>query len=146
MVILGSAATIVLGLGPVNSPLRLFDFHSYILAGSLVVLGTSTLSFYVISRVYAFTTGLLPSAPGFYRFFPVLNLEKGLAVGFLVLLLGVAIIFHAAQLSQLTGGFESIGFGRSVRLVFGGSLALIVGTQTIFASFLLSILGINPRR
>lgn len=146
LVILGSFLTIILSAGPLHLPFRLIDFHSFIVAGTLVILGINILSFYVITHVYAFNTGLLSAPPEFFPLFKVFNLERGLLLGFILFVVGVFTIIYAANLSQVPGGFETIGFGRSVRLVFGGSLAIIVGTQTVFTSFVLSMLGINIPR
>jgi hypothetical protein len=146
LVIVGLLLSILLSAGPVYLPFRLVDFHSFIVAGTLVILGLNILSFYAITHVYAFYAGLLPQPPSFYPLFKYLNLEKGLLVGFIFFIIGVGIILFAASLSQLPGGFETIGFGRSVRLVFSGSLSIILGTQIVFTSFVLSMLGMNVRQ
>ena len=146
LAICGLIFSIALSSGPLHLPLRLVDFHSFIVAGTLVVLGINILSFYAITRVYAFNAGLLPRPPEFYPLFRILNLEKGLALGLMLSLAGIVIILYAARLSQAPGGFESMGLGRSVRLVFSGSLALLLGAQTISTSFVLSMLGMNVRR
>jgi hypothetical protein len=49
---------------------------------------------------------------------------------------------RAVMLSPI---FSQIGFNNSVRLVFGGSLAIVIGGQIILTSFVLSILGINAK-
>jgi hypothetical protein len=146
LVILGLAFSLLLSTGPVTLPFRLVDFHSFIVTGTLVVLGLNILAFYAITHIYAFYAGLLPNPPNFYPLFKYLNLEKGLFLGFIFFIIGIAMILFAASLSQLPGGFEAIGFGRSVRLVFGGSLSIILGTQVIFTSFVLSMLGLNVRQ
>jgi len=74
---------------------------------------------------------LLPKLPGFYPLFKIINLEKGLALGLALLMLGIGVMLYAVYQSQ-TAGFETIGFVRSVRLVFGGSLAVILGVQVNF--------------
>lgn len=146
LVVIGLLLSIILSAGPVHLPFRLVDFHSFIVAGTLVILGLNILAFYAITHVYAFYTGLLPEPPSFYPLFKYLNLEKGLFLGVVFFIIGAGIILFAANLSQLPGGFDVIGFGRSVRLVFGGSLAIIIGTQIIFTSFVLSMLGMNVRQ
>jgi glycosyltransferase involved in cell wall biosynthesis len=143
LVILGLFFTLTLSNGPVNLPFRLVDFHSFIIAGTFVILGLNILSFYAITHVHAFHSGLLVRPPEFYPLFRWLNLENGLLCGGILFLAGILIIVYAANLSQLPGGFEVIGFGRSVRLVFGGSLTVIIGVQIIFTSFVLSMLGMN---
>jgi glycosyltransferase involved in cell wall biosynthesis len=146
LVVVGLFLTIILSAGPVHLPFRLVDFHSFIVAGTLVILGLNILAFYAITHVYAYYSGLLPKPPNFYPLFKYLNLEKGLFLGVVCFLIGVGVILFAANLSQLPGGFEAIGFGRSVRLVFGGSLTILLGTQIIFTSFVLSMLGMNVRQ
>ena len=146
LVILGSLLSILLSTGPIHLPFRLVDFHSFIVAGALVILGINILSFYAITHVYAFYAGLLTEPPIFYPFFRFLSLEKGLLLGSVFFFVGIGIILYAAVLSQYPGGFETLGFGRSVRLVFGGSLAIILGTQIVFSSFVLSMLGMNVRQ
>jgi glycosyltransferase involved in cell wall biosynthesis len=137
---IGSLLSIGLFFGPVNIGFRLIDFHTFIVTGTMMILGISLLSFAAITRVYAFNTGLLPSQPGFYPLFKYLNLERGLTVGFVILLLGLFLMSRAVMLSS---EFSIIGYNQSVRLVFGGSLAVIIGGQAIFTSFVLSILGLD---
>ena len=137
---LGLLLSIALFFGPINIGFRLIDFHSFIITGAMTILGINMLSFSTITRVYAYNTGLLPNQPGFYSLFKYFNLEKGLAIGFITFMLGLILIFKAITLSSI---FSIIGFNQSVRLVFGGSLALLLGAQIILTSFVLSILGLN---
>ena len=144
LLLVGAGASLVLFLGPVNTRLRLFDFHSFILAGTVMILGLSMLSFAAITRVFSYNFGLLPNRPALFNLFKYFTLETGLGIGFVVVILGILLILRAASLSS-SPGFDSIGFGNSVRLVFGGALSIIVGGQIILTSFVLSILGLNPR-
>lgn len=143
LIILGIFLSLTLAFGPVRLAFRLIDFHTFIVVGALMVIGLNMLSFYAISRVYAYYSGLLPTRPGFFPLFRYFNLERGLLLGAALFLTGLGIIIYAAILSQIPGGFEKIGFGMSVRLVFGGSLALILGAQVMFTSFVLSMLGLK---
>ena len=142
--LLGGLAGLILFFGPVNTSLRLFDFHSFILAGTIMVLGLTMLSFASITRVFAYNSGLLPNRPVFFNLFKYFTLETGLTGGFAIILLGILLIIRAIALSS-SPGFDSIGFGNSVRLVFGGALSIITGGQIVLTSFVLSILGLNPR-
>lgn len=145
MLMTGCMFSVVLFLGPINAGFRLIDFHSFILAGSMTILGNNMLAFSVMTRVYAYNAGLLPSRPGFYWLFRYFNLERGLVAGFAILLIGLTLIGEATLLSG-NPGFSVIGFNQSVRLVYGGSLAMVIGGQTIFTSFFLSILGLDVRK
>lgn len=143
--LLGGVLSTALFFGPVDIGLRLIDFHSFILTGTLMILGLTMISFSTITHVYAYNAGLLPTRPGFFRLFRIFNLERGLAVGFMFLLIGMIIIYRAIILSR-PPGFESLGFDQSIRLVFGGSISIIIGGQIVFTSFVLSILGIKTNK
>jgi glycosyltransferase involved in cell wall biosynthesis len=144
LLLLGGIGSLILFWGPVTTSLRLFDFHSFILAGTVMILGLSMLSFAFITRVFAYNFGLLPNRPVSFELFKYFNLEVGLGLGFGAVILGMMLIAWAASLSS-SPGFDSLGFARSVRLVFGGALSIIVGGQIILTSFVLSILGLNPK-
>jgi glycosyltransferase involved in cell wall biosynthesis len=132
--------SIFLFLGPVNFGFRYIDFHTFIAAGSLFYLGLNMVTFAVITRIYAYNSGLLPLQPNYYGLFHIIKLEKGLFAGFILLLLGLGLMTYALIISP---NYSQIGFGTSIRLVFGGSLALVSGAQIILSSFVLSILGMN---
>lgn len=140
LAILGSLFSLALFFGPVNIGFRYIDFHSFIATGTLMFMGFNMISFASITRVYAYYSGLLPVAPKIFSFLKFINLEKGLAIGFTTLIIGATIMVRAMLLSE---NFAQIGYDTSIRLVFGGSLALILGWQIILTSFALSMLGLN---
>lgn len=139
---LGSVASLLLFVGPVNTSLRLFDFHSFILAGTIMILGLNMLSFAFLTRVFAYNFGLLPNRPRSFDLFKYFSLETGLVIGLVLVLSGFLLIARAVILSY-SPGFDSMGFGNSIRLVFGSALAIISGGQIVFVSFALSILGLS---
>jgi len=143
--LLGGVASLILFFGPVNTSLRLFDFHSFILAGTAMMIGLSMMSFAFITRVFAYNFGLLPNKPRMFYLFKYFKLETGLISGLIIILIGILLIIRATSLSY-TLGFDAIGFGKSVRLVFGGALSIMTGTQVFLTSFVLSILGMNMPR
>jgi hypothetical protein len=140
---IGGIISFILFLGPIHVGFRLIDFHSFIVTGAIMILAMNMISFAVITRVFAYNTGLLPAQPEFYSLLKYFNLEKGLGVGFVVFSVGLIMAIRAIALSP---EFNFIGFDKSIRLVFGGSLTMIIGGQTILTSFVLSILGINVSR
>lgn len=140
LILISGILSIFLFFGPVDIGFRYIDFHTFIGVGAIFYLGLNSLSFAAITRVFAFQAGLLPYTPRFYSLFKYLNLEKGLLAGVLLILLGVVLLTQALALSY---NFAQIGFDNSVRLVFGGSLALTSGAQIVFTSFVLSILGLK---
>jgi len=101
-------------------------------------------SFAFITRVFSYNFGLLPNRPTLFNLFKYFNLEIGLGFGLILIIFGGILIIRAI-INSYTPGFENIGFGNSVRLVFGSALSIIIGSQVILTSFVLSILGLNPK-
>lgn len=137
---IGGIFSLILFFGPIRISIGLIDFHSFIVAGTITLLSISMISFAVITRVFAYNTGLLPSQPGFFSLFKYFNLERGLALGFILFIIGLFVVTRSIMLAP---EFTVIGFDKSIRLVFGGSLSMALGGQTILTSFVLSILGLN---
>jgi hypothetical protein len=110
-----------------------------------MMLGLTMISFASITRVFAYNFGLLPKRPSFFNLFKYLNLEIGLVIGLVSLLIGIYLILRAVTLSY-SPGFDVIGFDNSVRLIYGACLFIMTGGQIVLSSFVLSILGINPKK
>jgi hypothetical protein len=143
LTLVGGILSLALFFGPVNIGFRYIDFHTFIGAGSLMYIGLNTLAFAAITRVYAYQHELLPQIPRFYFLFKYITLEKGLIAGILLVASGLLLMARALQLSS---NFAQIGYDNSVRLVYGGSLALVTGVQIVWTSFVLSMLGVEVSR
>jgi glycosyltransferase involved in cell wall biosynthesis len=142
---IGVIGSLILFFGPLDIGIRPLDFHSFIIAGTIMMLGLTMISFASITRVFAYNFGLLPKRPSFFNLFKYLNLEIGLVIGLVSLLIGIYLILRAVTLSY-SPGFDVIGFDNSVRLIYGACLFIMTGGQIVLSSFVLSILGINPKK
>jgi len=140
LVLLGGLISVLLFFGPVDIGFRYIDFHTFIAAGSLTYLGLNMIAFAAVTRIYAYRHGLLPRRPRLFSLYKYFNLETGVLAGVVLSILGLLLMGRAILLSS---NFNQIGFDNSVRLVFGGALALVSGAQVIFTSFVLSMLGLN---
>jgi glycosyltransferase involved in cell wall biosynthesis len=132
----------VLEAGPVRlGPLQL-DIHTLLLAGFSCLIGYQLIVFAVFTKVFAMEQGFHPPDPRYRAMFRYVRLETGLLIGGLMLAAGVAGILIAVS------SWGAVGFGRldpreTMREVIPAAVLLTVGVQTIFASFFLSILGID---
>jgi glycosyltransferase involved in cell wall biosynthesis len=88
--------------------------------------------------------GLLPADPRLVRTFQRINLEVGLVVGAMTGLAGLAFLLRAI-LAWRAAGFGALDTSESLRLVIPGSTLALLGLHIIFASFFLSILGMQKR-
>jgi len=137
-VILGA----LLESGPKNVGSFQFDIHTLLLAGFGCLIGFQLIVFAVFTKVYAVRQGFHPVNQTYLAMFRYVQLETGLAVGALMFLAGVAGIVIAVA------SWQSVGFGHldprtTMREVIPAAVLLTLGVQTVFASFFLSILGID---
>jgi len=119
-----------------------FDIHTLLLAGFACLIGYQLVVFAVFTKVFAMQQGFHPPNPTYSRWFRAIKLETGLVVGGLMLLAGVAGT-ALAVLSWGVRGFGALDPSLTMREVLPAAVLLTLGVQTIFASFFLSILGID---
>ena len=121
-----------------------FDVHTLLYAAVMVLLGFQAISFAVFAKIFAITEGLFPADPRFTKLFRVVTLEVGLAVGGLLILLGLAGSWYAFS-AWAERWFGPLNSGEVLRLVIPAVLSLTLGLQIVFASFFLSVLGLRRR-
>jgi len=119
-----------------------FDIHTLLLAGFACLIGYQLVVFAVFTKVFAMQQGFHPPNPTYSRWFRAIKLETGLVVGGLMLLAGVAGT-ALAVLSWGARGFGALDPSLTMREVLPAAVLLTLGVQTVFASFFLSILGID---
>ncbi len=121
-----------------------FDIHTLLMASGIIVVGYQAVVFGVLTKVFALTEGLLPEDPLLTRTFRYITLEIGLLAGVFMIFLGLA------GAGSAVANWSSIKFGalqpqHTMRLFIPSVTVLILGSQTILASFFLSILGLKRR-
>lgn len=117
------------------------DVHTLLVGGLACILGSQLISFAVFAKIFAVTEGLLPEDPRVKQLFRFLTLEVGLAVGALTTLVGIGLLVNAVFLWGQEG-FGPLDYRQTMRLVIPSATLLVLGVQTIFSSFFLSILGL----
>jgi hypothetical protein len=120
------------------------DVHTLVYASAFVLLGFQAIAFACFTKIFAISEGLLPPDPNLDKMFRYVTLETGLRVGGALLLLGLGVSVYAVR---LWGGrnFGPLEVSHTLRFVIPGALGIILGAQTIFSSFFLSILGLRHR-
>ena len=140
---------IALGLWILPAPRRLggieLDVHTLIYAAAAVYLGYQSISFAVFTKIYGVSEGLMPEDPRLTRLFGIVTLEVGVAVGLLLVVVGLA-----GSIWALTDwgarSFGSLEPTETLRIVVPSSLALSLGAQIVLTSFFLSVLGMRRKR
>ncbi len=130
--------------GPRKVGSVVFDFHTLLYASLSIFLGFQCIAFAVFTKIFAISEGLLPPDPRLNKMFRYVTLEVGLAVGIALVLLGLGASVYAVHGWRLHQ-FGELNPENTMRLVVPATLALGLGTQIIFSSFFLSVLGMRRR-
>jgi glycosyltransferase involved in cell wall biosynthesis len=120
------------------------DVDSLTYALGLVLIGAHITVFAVSAKVFGTQEGFLPPNPQFERLFKIVTLETGLLFGCFLLLAGAAILAYALYLWH-AAGFGQLSPTRMLRLTLPSATLFMLGVEVIFASFFLSLLGLNRR-
>jgi glycosyltransferase involved in cell wall biosynthesis len=119
-----------------------FDVHTLVYASAMIVVGYQAMLFAVFARFYAMTSGFLPGKPWIVDLNEKLSLEAGALVGLGLIVAGLAMSIVALFVWG-GSGFADLDYRETLRLVVPASTMLILGVQTVLASFFISILGIR---
>ena len=121
-----------------------FDVDTLTYAIGLMLIGVHVCVFAVSAKVFGTRQGFLPPNPQFEKLFRYVKLETGLLVGFVLLLVGFSTMlysfemWHRAQFGPLSATYM-------LRLTLPAAASLMLGFEVIFASFFLSLLGMEYR-
>lgn len=132
-----------LAAGPLEVRGAVLDVHSLLVSGFLVILGYQAVTFSIFTRLFAVREGFLPE-DRWGRLAGVVGLERGLLAGALMSVLGLGLLVTAVL------GWSSARFGQldprvTMRQVIPAVVLSILGLQTVFSSFLFSLLGLRKR-
>ena len=131
-----------LEVGPVKVGPFGFDISTLLLAGFCCLIGYQLVVFAVFTKVFAMREGFHPPNAAYAAMFRYVRLETGLVLGLLMAVLGIGGLILAV-LSWRVLGFGVLDPRTTMREVIPAAVLLTLGVQTIFASFFLSILGID---
>jgi glycosyltransferase involved in cell wall biosynthesis len=121
-----------------------FDVHTLMFASLAILCGYQAVLFAFFTKIFAISEGLLPEDPKLNGFFEVVNLEKGLIVSLVILVIGFTLLFAAINQWRLAD-FGPLDYTKIMRLVIPGATLTALGFQTILSSFFASILGLRRR-
>jgi glycosyltransferase involved in cell wall biosynthesis len=121
-----------------------FDAHTLLVASMSFLLGYQLILFAILTKTFGISEGLLPPDPRLDIFFNLATLEKGIILGGICVLCGLALIFGAlTEWRHLHFGL--LDYAHTMRLVIPGVTLTTFGFQNIFSSFMVSIIGIRRK-
>jgi hypothetical protein len=121
-----------------------FDIHSLYYAALVVVVGYQSVQFWMFATLYGVNEGVLPPSPTSQRVARIMSVEVGLIGGLCLMLLGfVAGIYAFSSWEQKD--FGALIPSRTLRYVISSGTLILVGLQTIYGTFFMSILAIRSQ-
>jgi glycosyltransferase involved in cell wall biosynthesis len=121
-----------------------FDAHTLLFSSLAIMMGYQSVLFAICAKSFAISEGLLPKDPRIDRFFKVIYLERGLAIGALAFFAGL-ILLGVAVLQWKSAHFGRLDYAVTMRWVIPGATLTALGFQTVLSSFFVSILGMKRR-
>jgi glycosyltransferase involved in cell wall biosynthesis len=135
-------ATVV---GPITIGGVTFDVDTLVAAEGMVVIGFQSVMFWLFTRVYASSEGLLPESPKAAKVLARLSLERVLILGGIIGLAGLVGLIISLTSWQATR-FGRLDYEHALRVMVLSVTALMLSCQAILGCFFLSILDIRQTR
>jgi len=138
---LGATAMALLAEGPRRIFGHVWDFHVLLFGAGALFLGYSLTLFDLLAKTFSLGAGIGKPRPWLQVFLRWFTLERGLLVGGAVLLAGAGLEI------KIVADWLSAGAGAlmAVRGITIGMALMGIGGQTLFASFLISLLLLERR-
>jgi glycosyltransferase involved in cell wall biosynthesis len=141
LMIVGAALVGLLAGGPRELFGRTWDYHVLLFGALALILGYNLILFDIFAKTFSMGAGFARPRQWLRRLHGGFSLEKGLIVGGLLFLAGLGL-----EIKIVLDWIES-GSGplMAVRGVVIGMTAMVMGAQTVFGSFLVSLMLIERR-
>jgi glycosyltransferase involved in cell wall biosynthesis len=122
-----------------------FSNNSLLYCAAAVIIGFQSVIFAVFTRIYGTEQGFLPLNPGYQKIFRYFKLELGLVISSLLVLAGLLTGIYSLAFWK-RNELGNLDLSVNLKLVIPSVTFLITGFQLFFASFFLSILGIQRKK
>ena len=147
LVLAGGLIGLRLLLGPIEAGAVELDVHTLLYCAAAVLIGYQGVLFALFTKTFAVSEGLLPPDPRLERLYRYVTLETGLVVGFALVVIGLGLGGWALRVwtERSFGPLAPDVTAVTIRLATASAATLALGSETIFASFFLSVLGLRRR-
>ena len=145
LILVGFVLSTLLIISPIKISTITFDVHTLLFTNSAIVIGFQFVVFYGFTKVFAVTQKLLPKSKRYNSLFKYINLEKGLILGFLITIAGIALSILGVSL-WADNQYGSLEVQTTLRIIIPAVTLIIIGIQIILFSFFFSILGLTDEK
>jgi glycosyltransferase involved in cell wall biosynthesis len=120
------------------------DIHTFLVASIAILVGLQSISFGLIARRFATTSGFLPQSERETTLFAGFSLERGLLLALVIGVAGIAGLFWAIY-AWVSISFGPIEYPLVLRVLVLSLTAIAVAMQIASTSFFLSIIDLPVR-
>jgi hypothetical protein len=138
----GVAAEIAILHGPVVIGGVGFDIHTMLYAAGASILGVQLVLFSLLTRTVGVLKALLPMSPPLERFLRVFTVERGISLGLLLALAGLALAIYSVD-SWAHTRLAALDPATMMRVAIPSVTLMLAGAEIIFASFLLGFIDVR---
>ena len=138
---MGACLVLYLAHGPRTLFGHQWDFHVLLFGALALILGYNLVLFDILAKTFSMGAGLARPDQWLEWFTAIFSLERGLLLGGLMFMAGLGLE------TKIFVDWVRSGYGElmAVRGIVIGMTAIVLGAQTIFASFLISLMLIRRR-
>ena len=141
--LVGAVFSVALSFATFRLGAVVFDVGTLTVACMTVVIGFQLVAFAFFTKVFAIAEGLLPDDPKLAHVFKIFTLEKGILLGLAVLLAGFALLVRAVWIWHQHNYGQLPSTEDNLRRLIPATTLIILGIQTVFSSFFMSVLGLR---
>ncbi|MFZ4760905.1 MAG: glycosyltransferase family 2 protein, partial [Burkholderiaceae bacterium] len=140
LMVIGLVPSIGLLFGPLEFGGFGLDIHTLLYCATASILGLQLCVLAVLTKAAGVSVGELPSGEAYERFTRMFTLERGIAVGVVLIAFGVGSgVLSALDWTQT--GLSALDPSRTMRSVIPACALVLAGSECVFASFVLSFLA-----
>ncbi len=140
LMLVGAALVAALAGGPREFFGQRWDYHPLLFGVAALIMGYNLVLFDLFAKTFSMGAGFARPNQWLRQWLPLFSLEQGLLGGALLLLAGLGL-----EVKIVLDWVSNPGDLMAVRGIVIGMAAMVLGAQTVFASFLLDLMLI-PRR
>lgn len=141
LLLVGGILMAALAGGPREAFGRTWDYHPLLFGALAFILGYNLVLFDVLAKTFSMGAGFATPNKWLKRIARGFSLERGLVLGGVLLAVGLGVLIDIVVDWYRSGGGQLL----AVRGFMLGMVAMVIGAQTVFGSFLIGLM-IVPRR
>lgn len=143
--VIGLIMMVAIGVGPTKIGNVSFGINTMMYGSASLLVGVNISLFSMFTKAYALRSGFIPNSPKTIGIFEKFTVEKGVVIGVVLTLLGIAATIFAFAIWG-NNSFGQLEPESIMKITIPATTLIAIGIELIFASFFLGILEIEIKK